>query len=393
MKILHIITEGYPCGGAESILMNLKDNFEKKGHEIKILSSDLGPESNHFSDFEFKSINSKNPMKIIYKLFNPYSFTALKKILYDYKPDIVHLHTMEQISPSVLFLLRKYPTVMTLHGPETFIKSLVTWGLLPHFFNKEEMRENNFTLIGRFHYFYHTYVQRYIYKFGLKNVDLFIAPSNFIKKKAISDVNPIRTIHNPIDLLKYSAIESDNNILFVGRLEKVKGVRYLIEAVPLIIKKVPNIQLYIVGDGQEKDSLFKLVNDIRLSSNIHFIGWQKSDDLKRYYRKASVVIIPSIWPENFPTVCLEAISIGRPVIGTKVGGIPEIVDDKVNGYLVKPKDSGQIAEKVIKLLLDKNLLKFMSKNSRIKSEKYNVNNYVTEIEEVYQNIRRKYENE
>lgn len=393
MKILHIITEGYPCGGAESILMNLKDNFEKKDHEIKILSSDLGPESNHFSDFEFKSINSKNPMKIIYKLFNPYSFTALKKILYDYKPDIVHLHTMEQISPSVLFLLRKYPTVMTLHGPETFIKSLVTWGLLPHFFNKEEMRENNFTLIGRFHYFYHTYVQRYIYKFGLKNVDLFIAPSNFIKKKAISDVNPIRKIHNPINLLKYSAIESDNNILFVGRLEKVKGVRYLIEAVPLIIKKVPNIQLYILGDGQEKDSLFKLVNDIGLSNNIHFIGWQKSDDLKRYYRKSSVVIIPSIWPENFPTVCLEAMSIGRPVIGTKVGGIPEIIDDKVNGYLVKPKDSGQIAEKVIKLLLDKNLLKFMSKNSRIKSEKYNVNNYVTEIEEVYQNIRRKYENE
>jgi len=392
MKILHIITAGYLCGGAESILAKLKDNFEKKGHEIKILSSNLDPEFNHFSDFEFKSINSNNPMKIIFKLFNPYSFTALKKILYEYKPDIVHLHTMEQITPSALFLLRKYPTFMTLHGPETFIKSLVTWGLLPRFFHKKEMRENNLTLIGRFHYFYHTYIQRYIYKLGFKNVDLFITPSNFIKQKAINDANPIKTIHNPIDLLEYSTIENNNTILFVGRLEKVKGVRYLIEAVPLIIKKIPNIQLYIVGDGQEKDSLFELVNDIGLSSNIHFTGWQKSDDLKRYYRKTSVVIIPSIWPENFPTVCLEAMSMGRPVIGTKVGGIPEIIDDKVNGYLVKPKDSGQIAEKVIKLLLDKNLLKFMSKNSRLKSEKYNINNYVAKLEEVYEDIRRKYEN-
>jgi glycosyltransferase involved in cell wall biosynthesis len=392
MKILHIISAGYPGGGTENNLIKLKDNFEKKGHEIKILSSNLRPELNHFSDFEFKSINSSNPLKIIFNLFNPYSFTALKKILYGYKPDIVHLHTMEQVSPSVLFLLRKYPTILTLHGPETFIKSLVTWCLVPRFFQKEEIYENNFTLIGRFHYFYHTYIQRYIYKFGFKNVDLFITLSNFTKNKAINDVNPIKTIYTPINLPKYSAIESSNNILFVGRVEKIKGVRYLIEAVPLIIKKIPNIQLYIVGDGHEKNSLFKLVNDIGLSNNIHFIGWQKNEDLKRYYKIASVIIIPSIWPENFPSVCLEAMSFGRPVIGTRVGGIPEIIDDKVNGYLVKPKDSVQIAEKVTKLLLDKNLLKFMSKNARIKSEKYNVENYVTEIEEVYQDIRRKYEN-
>lgn len=394
MKILHIISDGFPSGGAENILIQLKENFENKGHEIKILSSDLRPELNHFSDFEFKSINLDNtiPMKIIFNLFNPYSFTALKKILFEYKPDIVHLHTMEQISPSVLFLLRKYPTFMTLHGPETFIRSLVTWCIGDRYFHKKEMYENNFTLIGRFHYFYHTYIQRYIYKLGFKNVDLFIAPSNYIKNKAISDVSPIKTIHNSIDLPKYSAIENNNNILFVGRLEKAKGVRYLIEAVPLIIKKIPNIQLYIVGDGQEKDSLFKLVNSIRLSKNIHFIEWQKNDDLKLYYKKANIIIIPSICPENFPTVCLEAMSIGRPIIGTRVGGIPEIIDDKVNGYLVKPKDSGQIAEKVIKLLLDKNLLKFMSKNARIKSEKYNLINYITEIEEIYQDIRRKYEN-
>ena len=74
MKILHIISAGYPCGGAENILIKLKDNFENKGHEIKILSSVLRPELNHFSDFEFKSINSNNPMKIIFNLFNPYSF-------------------------------------------------------------------------------------------------------------------------------------------------------------------------------------------------------------------------------------------------------------------------------------------------------------------------------
>src|SRR5205823_13216826 len=98
---------------------------------IKTLASDLGTDKKHFNDYIFKSSSSTGQLKLFFFLFNPSSFFVLKRILKEYKPDLVHLHTMHEITSSVLFLLKKYPTVMTLHGSETFLSKLVLWKLKP----------------------------------------------------------------------------------------------------------------------------------------------------------------------------------------------------------------------------------------------------------------------
>jgi glycosyltransferase involved in cell wall biosynthesis len=120
------------------------------------------------------------------------------------------------------------------------------------------------------------------------------------------------------------------------------------------------------------------------------VGWVDHSEIDAYYEKASIVIIPSVWPENFPTVCNEAMSVGRPVIGTRIGGIPEIIDDGVNGYLVEPQSPQQIAEKVLQLFLDKELLITLGRNARQKAETFSVEKYVENLETVYTETIRQY---
>src|SRR5579864_5749222 len=131
MKVLRIISTGYVAGGAENGVVKMNNYLLAKGHSVKTLASDLGADKEHFDDYVFKSINSANPLTLLLFLFNPSSFLRTRKLLQEYKPDIVHLHTMHQITPSVLFLLKKYPTVMTLHGPETFLSRLLFWCMKP----------------------------------------------------------------------------------------------------------------------------------------------------------------------------------------------------------------------------------------------------------------------
>ena len=388
MKVLRIISAGYVAGGAENGVVKIHSYLLNRGHSIRIIASDLGPDKEHFNDYTFKSINSSNPFTLVFFLFNPYSFNVLRKVLKEYKPDVVHLHTINQVTPSVLFLLKKYPTVMTLHGPETFIRKLLLWCIRPkelkYYYDKQKLNT-----MGRLS-LYFNYFQNKIYKLGIKNVDLFIAPSKYIQNTAKSDLSPIIHLPNFIELKEFHELKNNYNLLYVGRVEKVKGIEILIKAMPLIAKVFPQTTLTIIGDGLNKRNLVSLINTLHLEKHIQFVGWVENKDIDLYYEKTSVVVIPSLWPENFPTVCNEAMSAGRPVIGTNVGGIQEIIDDGVNGYLVDPHSSEQIAEKVIKLFSEEVLLKEFGKNARKKAEEFGIDKYIEKIEKVYEEVLYKY---
>lgn len=389
MKVLCIISTGYVAGGAENLVVKINSYLSAEGYCVKTLSSDLGPDKEHFNDYVFKSINSANPFTLLFFLFNPFSFFAARKVLHEFKPDVVHLHTMHQITPSVLFLLKKYPTVMTLHGPETFLSKLLIWCIRPIDL-KYYCDNQKLNIMGKISLLFN-HVQNAIYKLALKNVDLFIAPSRYMKDVAGNDVSPIIYLPNFIELSEeVHGIQNNYNLLFVGRLEKVKGIEFLIKAIPFIIRTFPQATLTIIGDGQNKENLLGLTKDLHLEKHVHFVGWVKSKDLDIYYQKASTVVIPSVWPENFPTVCNEAMGAGRPVIGTNVGGIPELIVDGANGYLVEPQSPEQIAEKAIKLFSDEDLLKEFGENARKKAGEYTIEKYAENIEKIYKDIVNKY---
>lgn len=390
MKILTISSLGYVGGGSEVIMVKVRDYLLQKGYSMRSLASDLGADKKHFNDYTFRSVSSTGLFKPLFFLFNPYSFFALKKVLKEYAPDVIHIHLMHELTPSVLFLLKDYPTIVTLHEPESFLSQLSMWFLQPSDFNNNRFERKDLNMGGKLRHLYFNYIQKFLYRFALKNVDVFIAPSKYIQKAAQADVSPVLHLPNFTEPGKAHALNIHYSLLFVGRLEKIKGAEFLIRALALIIKVFPQTSLTIIGEGGDEDDLVCLTTELQLTNYVHFVGWVDNEKLDPYYEAANIVIVPSICPDNFPTVCTEAISNGRPVIGTNMGGIPEIIDDGINGYIVEAASPEQIAEKVIHLFQDEELLRELGRNARKKAEELSIEKHVAGLEKIYADVTNKY---
>ena len=179
---------------------------------------------------------------------------------------------------------------------------------------------------------------------------------------------------------EYQLSENKRVIVFVGRLKEEKGLFYLFDAMKLVAHVFPEIVLLIVGDGKLRADLEKRTNELSLNNNILFCGYQKN--VEAYYGVAEFTILPSLW-EGLPGSAIESIMLGKTVISTDVGGIPEIIQDGINGYIVPPKDSELLAKKIIEMLSNTQIIKYMSRECiRIAHAKFtlskmmeNYNNY------------------
>lgn len=392
MKILRITGFGYESGGVENGIILLQPILKKMGHTVKILTGNSQPGASHFSDFEFEALEHQpGILKLLYRSFYPQSFFALKKVLKEYKPDIVQIHSVSQISPSILFLLKNYPTVMTVHQSEDFSKEALIWSFPKKFFKGDIYEKNSLTIKGWFHYMYHRYINGPIYRLGFKNVDAFVAFSQYMQLELEKDGIESFHIPNATRLFDYVPLDSDSKIVaYVGRLEKVKGVDYLIKSISEVKAMVPKIKLIVAGIGDHEAALKDLVTELHLEDNVNFIGQQNRDQLYELYKKSSVIIVPSIWPEPFGKVGIEAMSVGRPVIASNVGGISEWLTDGETGYLVPPADPNAIAKNIIKLLSDPQLLHTMSLKSRKRAEDFSIEAHAEKIIRLYEDVIEKH---
>ncbi len=151
-------------------------------------------------------------------------------------------------------------------------------------------------------------------------------------------------------------------ILFVGRFVEVKGLPVLIRAFAEIVKKYPSAELHLVGDGPQKPELIKIVKELKLNSNVKFQGFLVGEPLLEAYNKATIFVLPSIKTktgetEGLGVVLIEALSHGVPVIGSKVGGIPDIIIDGKTGLLFEPDNHLELAEKITLLIENPELRK------------------------------------
>jgi len=151
-------------------------------------------------------------------------------------------------------------------------------------------------------------------------------------------------------------------ILYAGRLIDVKGVEYLIKALPGVLEKQANAKLLIVGSGPRKEDLISLSERLHLQEKVVFHDAVSQDDLERYYSMADVFVLPSVLTDEGETeglgvVLLEAMASGVPVIGTGVGGIPDIIKDGETGLLALQRNPHDLAEKILRILDDDDLRK------------------------------------
>ncbi len=231
----------------------------------------------------------------------------------------------------------------------------------------------------------HASVARKIFKLVYKLADRVICVSKSVKTHLINmgEIDPPKgeVIYNPVSIPKESnKISSDAfQIIYVGRLEKVKNVDTLINAFSQIIKS--NIHLTIVGDGRESEHLKKMAEILNPKNKITFVGF--SDEPSIYLSNADLFVLPS-YSEGFGIAAVEAMFLKLPVLCSNVGGIPEFVYEDQNGWLFDPNDEKELVEKLNKIIeMDQDSLQKIGQNAYDTAKKFSVENYITTLEQFY----------
>jgi glycosyltransferase involved in cell wall biosynthesis len=302
-----------------------------------------------------------------------------------FRPDVVHLHTIGEFSPAALWALGSAPAALSVHGPEEYTLELLPWQLPASDYRNHSFEWSDLKLSGHLRYWYYRLLQRPLFLLGARRLRVMFAPSKFMAGVLERDAGkvPVRHLYNGIELPMPQPLPESPNVLYVGRLESVKGVDVLIRAMEHVVRAVPSARLLVVGDGSERKSLEQLSLRLGLADHISFAGWLAPVDVTRCYRTARVLAIPSVWPENLPTVAIEALAVGRPIVGSNVGGIPELIVHGVTGALVEPRDAEGLAASLTEILTNVALAGRMSLEAREMSSAFSVTKFVESLEAAY----------
>lgn len=311
----------------------------------------------------YKDLSPKE-MLVIYKSFLNYAVQAVE----EFQPNIIHVHHAFPFSWAARFIKSTYfiPYIISIHGSE-----------LPT--AQKNKRYIALTLDA------------------LRRARRIIPNSYYTKEwmlKVFGDEyrKQIRVIPGGVDTNKFKKVVSNDIdkifnlkgkkvVVFAGKLTIYKGVKYLIKAA----KKIP-AEIFIVGDGPEKNNLIKLTKDLDIK-NIHFIGHLNKDTptLIKFYSRADVFVAPSVWDEPLGLVILEAMACETPVVVTRKGGIPLAVKDGKNGLFVKPRNANDIVQKVNFLLKnEEKRLKMAKKAREIAVSKFSWEIIAQRFENIYQ---------
>ncbi len=200
----------------------------------------------------------------------------------------------------------------------------------------------------------------------------------------------IKVIHNAVDAAQFSPSNNNserNIVLFTGRLIGAKGINYLVEAIPTVLRRFPETLFLFIGAGN-KTPYERRLRELNVPmGNFKFIGYLKeATDLVQYYRRASIYVAPTMY-ENLPIRILEAMACGVPVVASNVCAIPEAVQDGVNGLLVQPQSIKQLADGICRLLEDATLRAKMGENARrTVLNEFNWGVSAKKISDVYQQV-------
>ncbi len=178
---------------------------------------------------------------------------------------------------------------------------------------------------------------------------------NSVEMDRFSHAPPATNLKNTLGISLESCI-----VGFIGRLTEQKGVEYLIEAVSLINDPSLSVSVVIVGDGERREELKEMTKRKGLE-NVHFVGYRR--DIPELLSLFDIFVLPSLW-EGLPVVVVEAMAAGKPVVATRVSGSTEAVVENVTGFLVDPRDPGQLSEQLLKLIRDPELRQRMGAEGR-----------------------------
>jgi glycosyltransferase involved in cell wall biosynthesis len=217
-------------------------------------------------------------------------------------------------------------------------------------------------------------------------IDVMITPSAFAADRLVEcgfDPDRVRVVHNFIDTRAYLPNYGGTGAIYFGRLVPEKGLDTLIRAAP----RIPGVKIMLAGDGPERSRLESLVGELYVKpedGNVEFLGYVERDRLCEIVRRTMCVVMPSIWFENFPYAVLEAFALGKPVVASAIGGLPEMVETGATGLLVQPGNALDLSRAIEHLASDPEIVKEMGRKARHRVESdFSAATHYDRIMEIY----------
>ena len=324
----------YP-GGVTEHVSNLAEQFLDRGHEVHIVAPSSHDEAEPVAAVDAPvhrigrvvSIPANGSVARI--TLSLRSYLQAKRLLQEQQFDLVHLH--EPMMPAL---------------PLTVL------------------RHSNTTNVGTFHayrntpltYFYGKPILRPFFRKLHGHIAVSSAARDFVGEYFNADY---RIIPNGIDFPRFNTryprleqlADGRPTVLFVGRLEKRKGLKFLLRAWPMVLERQPSARLVVVGRGRPLEGYRRFAARQGWSeSDVRFAGYVPAEDLPRYYQSCDVFCAPNTGQESFGIVLLEAMAAGVPIVASDIPGYRDVVSDGEQGLLVEPKNAGALADAICRLL-------------------------------------------
>ncbi len=373
MKIL-VMQDDFPprsFGGAGIISYQLAKAFLAKGHEVAVVTAVQNREEVGVSEYEGLKIykihsDYHERWQAYLGLYNPNALSEVRKVLAEWRPEVVHAHNIHyHLSYHSLRLAKRsgakvFLTVhdaMSIHyGKLDRVKKISPWSQL----RKYRKRYNP--------------LRNLLIRYYLRYVDKILAVSHSLKEALDKNgIANIGVIHNGIDAGRWQAdgrvveefrlkhgLVGKKVMMFGGRLSQAKGGDQAVEILAEVAQKVPAAVLLVVGSSNEySEKMVAQAREHGVGDKLVLTGWISGPELVSAYAASDVVLTLSLYLDPFPTVNLEAMANGKPVVGTCLGGTSEVVLDRQTGYIVDPYDKEAVVGRVIELLLDSKLAQGM----------------------------------
>lgn len=398
MRILLVNKFHYLRGGSEKYYFELAQLLKSKGHTVGFFSM-KHEENITTGDAEYFveeiDLNTGSKLKALDVIYSQENKRLMAKALEEFKPDIVHINNFQrQLSASIIDAIKEknIPIVMTVHDlnpicPASIMlyngevcDDCITKGYAQCIKKKCVKGSTLKSTLGVMEKKYYD-----IHKV-FRKIDCIISPSEFNKNQLVNGklkYNEIVTLHNFVNESERNEYVLGEYAFYLGRLSKEKGILNLIEA----IGDIPDAKLLIAGDGPERERIEAYISDHKLDGRITLLGYQNQDSIHKYITNSRFVVIPSICNENCPYSVLEAMEIGKPIVASRIGGIPELIADGENGYLYKADDINELKEKLTLLLdNDDKVNRFAQKSRELYESYYSPDSYYNELIKIYNKV-------
>jgi len=344
-------------GGQEIRIFHESLGMIKRGHRIIIAALE---QSTIFKRAKDAGINA---LPAQFQKKNPLSVLKLRAMIIREKPDIVNTHSSSDswVSSIAAKLSKTKPKIIrTRHLSTPISKSFLSrlvYDILP---------------------------------------DAVITTGEEIRQRMINDNHfdgsKIFSIPTGIDLERFSPEKTKPSfhangfaVGMIGVLRSWKGHRYFIEAVPEIIKEMPDAVFYIVGDGPQRENITNLIRGLSLENRIFMLGHR--EDIPEILASLNVIVHPSYANEGVPQSILQALAMGKPIVASDAGAIKEVIIDGSTGFLVKPKNPARLAEKIIELYRNPALgINFGREGRRLVKKQHSFENMLDNIEGLYKRL-------